>query len=165
MIELQQIGPDDWKAWRELRLAALEEAPFAFGSQLADWVDAPEERWRERLSVPDAYQVIASIDGTPVGMAGGFLNEHSTGEDPRIAELVSMWVAPAGRGKGVGNALMTAIEDWARGIGAGTLQLSVVPDNDPAHNLYLRHGYVDTDEPGDLMPDGVRRELVMRKQL
>ncbi|TCC37203.1 GNAT family N-acetyltransferase [Kribbella sindirgiensis] len=159
MIDVQAIGPDDWKAWRELRLAALEEAPFAFGSQLADWIDAPEERWRERLSVPGAYQVIVSLDGTPAGMAGGFPGADDT------AELVSMWVAPAGRGKGVGNALMTAIEDWARGIGAGTLKLSVVPGNDPAHNLYLRHGYVDTDEPGDLMPDGVRRELVMAKPL
>jgi len=159
VTDVRPIGPDDWKAWRELRLAALAEAPFAFGSQYADWVDATEDRWRERLSSPGAYQVIASIDGTPAGMAGGFLSADDT------AELVSMWVAPAGRGKGVGNALMTAIEDWARGIGAATLKLSVVPGNDPAHNLYLRHGYVDTDEPGDLMADGVRRELVMRKPL
>lgn len=161
MIDIQAIGPDDWKAWRELRLAALEEAAFAFGSQLADWVDAPEERWRERLAAPGAYQVIASIGGTPAGMAGGFPED----DDPSTAELVSMWVAPAGRGQGVGNALMTAIEDWARGIGATVLKLSVVPGNDPAHNLYLRHGYVDTDELGDLMADGVRRELVMAKDL
>ena len=159
MTDVRPIGPDDWKAWRELRLAALAEAPFAFGSQYADWVDATEDRWRERLSSPGAYQVIASIDGTPAGMAGGFPSADDT------AELVSMWVAPAGRGKGVGNALMTALEDSARRIGAATLKLSVVPGNDPAHNLYLRHGYVDTDEPGDLMADGVRRELVMRKPL
>ncbi|WP_427888453.1 GNAT family N-acetyltransferase [Kribbella sp. GL6] len=158
MIDVQAIGPDDWKAWRDLRLAALQEAAFAFGSRYADWADAPEDRWRERLSAPGAYQVIASIDGTPAGMAGGF-------PDGDTAELVSMWVAPEGRGKGVGNALMQAVEDWARGTGATTLELSVVPGNDPAHNLYLRHGYVDTDEPGELMADGVRRELVMRKPL
>jgi GNAT superfamily N-acetyltransferase len=158
VIEIQAIGPDDWKPWSELRLAALEEAAFAFGSQLADWVDAPEERWRERLSLPNAYQVIATVDGNPAGMAGGFVEEAT-------AELVSMWVAPVGRGKGVGNALMTAVEDWARSAGATVLKLSVVPGNDPAHNLYLRHGYVDTDELGDLMADGVRRELVMQKHL
>jgi GNAT superfamily N-acetyltransferase len=160
MIELQDVGPDDWKLWRELRLAALTEAPYAFGSQLADWADAPEDRWRERLSVPDAYQVIASLDGTPVGMAGGF-----RAEEPGTAELVSMWIAPAGRGQGVGDALMTAIEDWARGTGATVLKLSVVDGNDPAHNLYLRSGFADTDELGDLMPDGVHREIVMQKQL
>ncbi len=160
MIWLQEIGPDDWKLWRELRLAALTDAPYAFGSQLADWADAPEERWRERLGVPGAYQVIASLDGTPVGMAGGF-----RAEEPEVTELVSMWITPAGRGQGVGDALMTAIEDWSRGIGARILKLSVVAGNDPAHNLYLRSGFADTDEPGDLMPDGVHRELVMRKQL
>lgn len=160
MIELQDIGPDDWKLWRELRLAALTEAPYAFGSQLADWADAPEDRWRERLSVPRAYQLIASLDGTPVGMAGGFL-----AEEPEAAELVSMWIAPAGRGQGVGDALMTAIEDWARDAGARVLKLSVVDGNDPAHNLYLRSGFADTDELGDLMPDGVHREIVMRRPL
>jgi len=160
VIELKSVGPDDWKLWRELRLAALAEAPYAFGSQLVDWADAPEERWRERLSVPTAYQVIASLDGTPVGMAGGF-----RADEPGVAELVSMWIAPAGRGQGVGDALMTAIEDWARAAGARVLKLSVVDGNDPAHNLYLRSGFADTDELGDLMPDGVHREIVMRKAL
>lgn len=160
MIELQNIGPDDWKLWRELRLAALEDAPYAFGSLHADWVDAPEHRWRDRLSVPGAYQVIADLDGTPVGMAGGF-----TDEETGAAELVSMWIAPVGRGRGVGDALITAIARWAAGTGARDLKLSVVDGNDPAHKLYLRNGFADTDELGDLMPDGVRRELVMRKQL
>jgi len=160
VIELKSVGPDDWKLWRELRLAALAEAPYAFGSQLVDWADAPEERWRERLSVPTAYQVIASLDGTPVGMAGGF-----RADEPGVAELVSMWIAPAGRGQGVGDALMTAIEDWARAAGARVLKLSVVDGNDPAHNLYLRSGFADTDELGDLMPDGIHREIVMRKAL
>ena len=160
MIELKSVGPDDWKLWRELRLAALAEAPYAFGSQLVDWADAPEERWRERLSVPTAYQVIASLDGTPVGMAGGF-----RADEPGVAELVSMWIAPAGRGQGVGDALMAAIEDWARAAGARVLKLSVVDGNDPAHNLYLRSGFADTDELGDLMPDGIHREIVMRKAL
>lgn len=160
MVEIKEIGPDDWKLWRELRLAALEEAPYAFGSKLADWIDAPEQRWRERLTAPGAYQVIAGLDGTPVGMAGGF-----PGEEPGTAELVSMWIAVSGRGRGVGNVLMATIETWARGNGATVLKLSVADGNDPAHNLYLRNGFTDTDELGDLMADGVRRELVMHKQL
>jgi GNAT superfamily N-acetyltransferase len=161
VIELQDIGPKDWKLWSELRLAALAEAPYAFGSQLADWVDAPEQRWRDRLGLPNAYQVIVRLDGTPTGMAGGF---HLDG-DPQVAELVSLWIAPEARGKGLGDALMTAVEDWARRAGARVLKLSVVEGNDPAHKLYLRSGFTDTDEPGDLMPDGVRREIVMRRAL
>lgn len=48
------LTPDDWPIWRELRLAALAEAPQAFGSRLADWQGEGdrEERWRDRLSIP-----------------------------------------------------------------------------------------------------------------
>jgi hypothetical protein len=45
VIDVRELSPDDWQVWRVLRLAALEEAPYAFGSQLSDWVDAKEERW------------------------------------------------------------------------------------------------------------------------
>jgi GNAT superfamily N-acetyltransferase len=160
VIDVQAIGPDDWKTWRELRLAALTEAPYAFGSRLADWVDAPEERWRERLSVPNAYQVIAALDGTPVGMAGGFLAEETAG----LAQLVSMWVAPAGRGRGVGDRLMTAVEEWARGAGAHTLELSVAVGNDKAHDLYLRSGFVDDREVEEPATDGVLERLTMMRK-
>lgn len=40
-----------------------------------------------------------------------------------------------------------------------------MPDNRAAIALYERHGFKDTGEPGDLLPDGVRRELVMAKAL
>jgi ribosomal protein S18 acetylase RimI-like enzyme len=161
VIDVQDIGPDDWKTWRELRLAALEEAPYAFGSRLADWVDASEDRWRERLSAPGAYQVVAALDGTPVGMAGGFL-----ADEPGLAHLVSMWVAPAGRGRGVGDRLMTAVEERARGAGAHTLELSVAVGNDAAHALYLRSGFTDDREVEEPATDGVLERLtMMRKQL
>src|SRR5439155_1526489 len=45
-IELRTVRPDDWTIWRDLRLAALAEAPYAFGSTLAQWQDQAEERWR-----------------------------------------------------------------------------------------------------------------------
>jgi GNAT superfamily N-acetyltransferase len=161
VIELNDIGADDWKLWRELRLAALEEAPYAFGSTLADWVDAPEQRWRDRLSVPGAYQVIASLDGTPIGMAGGMPKDDSP-----TPELVSMWIAPAGRGYGVGDALMAAVEAWARGTGTDALMLSVAVGNEAAHKLYLRNGFADVEDVELSAQNGVLHRLTrMRKQL
>ena len=69
MIELRVLTPDDWRAWRRLRLAALAEAPYAFGSRLADWQGDGdrEERWRARLGIPGSFNVIAVLDGEPAG--------------------------------------------------------------------------------------------------
>ncbi|GAA1634262.1 GNAT family N-acetyltransferase [Kribbella alba] len=160
MIELRELSPDDWQVWRELRLAALEEAPYAFGSQLSDWVDAKEKRWRARLGIPGSRNVVAALDGRPVGMASGL---HT--EEDGVVVLVSMWIAPDGRGRGIGDQLMAAVERWARDTEAHTLKLSVVAGNERAHDLYLRSGFADTDESGDLMPDGIHHEQVMRKHL
>jgi ribosomal protein S18 acetylase RimI-like enzyme len=60
---------------------------------------------------------------------------------------------------------MAQVEKWAREADAQVLKLSVVAGNEKAHNLYLRAGFTDTDESGDLMPDGIHRELIMRKPL
>jgi ribosomal protein S18 acetylase RimI-like enzyme len=160
VIELRELTADDWQLWRELRLAALEEAPYAFGSQLADWVDAEEERWRARLDIPGSRNFVAVLDGTPVGMASGV----RTDEDG-VAELISMWIAPTGRGHGIGDQLMARVEGWARDTEAQILELSVADGNEKARALYLRSGFADTDREGELMPDGIHHEIVMRKPL
>ncbi len=162
MIETRVLTTDDWAHWRELRLLALTEAGYAFGSQLADWQGDGdrEDRWRARLEVPGSYNVMVFDDGRAVGMAGGM-----PAGDGTVIELISMYVSPAGRGRGVGDLLMRAVEDWARGVGAATLRLSVVEGNTNARALYERSGFRATGELGDLMPDGVRREHVMDKSL
>jgi ribosomal protein S18 acetylase RimI-like enzyme len=162
MLELRTLEADDWPLWRELRLAALAEAPYAFGSTLAQWQGSGdrEERWRARLSIPGAHDLIALLDGLPVGMASGV-----PGEGAENVELISMWVNPTARGKGVGDHLIQAVERWAAERGATMLRLSVMPDNRKATALYERHGFTDTGEPGDLLPDGVGRERVMAKSL
>jgi hypothetical protein len=33
--ELQRLSPDDWRLWWIVRLQALEEAPYAFGTSLS----------------------------------------------------------------------------------------------------------------------------------
>jgi ribosomal protein S18 acetylase RimI-like enzyme len=161
-IELRSISADDWRAWRSVRLAALSDAPGAFGSRLQDWAEASEDRWRERLSIPGAINLLAFDAGAnaPVGMATG-IPDKDTGSR---AELISMWVNPALRGRGVAAALITAIARWAASAGAATLTLSVMPDNVAARRTYERNGFTVSHEPGDLLPDG-RHELVMLRDL
>ncbi|CAL5871744.1 uncharacterized protein PFLUO_LOCUS5997 [Penicillium psychrofluorescens] len=160
MIELRNIGPDEWETWKHQRLAALTKAPYAFSSKLADWESAPEQRWRDRLSMSGGYQVVASLDDKIVGMAGGLILD-----EPDVAELVSMWVVPAARGRGVGDALVAAVEEWAYGTGATIFKLSVVEDNHPARKLYFRNGFVDVQlKSGDTEINDMCRERVMLKK-
>ncbi|MFD0402458.1 GNAT family N-acetyltransferase [Kitasatospora sp. NPDC127121] len=160
--DLRRLGSDDWALWRELRLAALTEAPYAFGSTLADWQGAGdhEARWRSRLEIPGALDLVAVLDGRPVAMASGVPAD----EGGAAAELISLWVGPAARGRGVGDRLIGAIARWAAEQGFTTLKLAVNPDNDAAIVLYRRNGFAETDEPGDLMADGVRRELILARK-
>ncbi|WP_246157738.1 GNAT family N-acetyltransferase [Catellatospora sichuanensis] len=162
MIELRVLASDDWQIWRELRLAALAEAPYAFGSRLADWQGDGDrsERWRGRLEIPGSYNIVALAEGRPVGMASGV----PTG-DRGVVELISMWVHPDARGRGVGDRLLAAVEQWARQLDADVLKLAVAQGNEAAAALYRRNGFHLTAEVGDLMPDGVHREQIMAKEL
>lgn len=121
-----------------MRLAALTEAPDAFGSTVADWTGSGdlEERWRERLTaVP--LNLLADLDGRAVGMAS------ATAPDNGEVELISMWVAPAARGRGVGTRLIEAIVAWAGAERATRVALDVREANRFAIDLYVRSGFVD----------------------
>ena len=154
-VEIQRIGPDEWEVFRDLRLRALREAPYAFGSRYEDWAQAPEERWRDPLeNVP--LNLVARMDGELVGMASGVL-ENEDG-----AELISMWVDPVARGSGVADALIEAVVAWAR-TGNRSTYLMVRSENARAVSAYARAGFVDLGIPPGQDPDGPPENRMVSK--
>ncbi|GAA2477974.1 GNAT family N-acetyltransferase [Terrabacter carboxydivorans] len=138
-MEITRIGPADWECFRQVRLASLAESPAAFGSRHADWVDAPAQRWKDRLTqVP--LTLLAHVGTTVVGVASG-----QPAEDDWV-ELISMWVTPQARGTGVARRLMDEVVDWAADQGRRTF-LMVRSDNLRARAAYVRAGFVDTGVP------------------
>lgn len=158
MIVLRDLTVDDWVQWKEMRLAALAEAPYAFHTRIEDWVGATEDRWRSRLEVPGRF-LIADLDGRPAGIVIG-LPPDQTG----VADLLSLWVAPFARGRGVSDALVEAVLDTARAQGAERVALHVVEGNEPASGLYRRHGFVDLGPVPGTAVDG-RMEHRMERLL
>jgi ribosomal protein S18 acetylase RimI-like enzyme len=157
-IVLRRLTEEDWRDWRELRLAALADAPEAFGATLADWSESGdrEERWRGRLvNVP--LNVIAYRGGRPVGMVG--CSAPVDGE----AELISMWVEPEARGTGVGRALIEETCGWAIEQGAVSVCLGVREDNRHAINLYLRSGFVHTGHTTESGVAGLPEKRMLRQ--
>jgi ribosomal protein S18 acetylase RimI-like enzyme len=159
VLSLREVTTEDWPLWREVRLAALTDAPQSFKARLVDWHHGGEQRWRSRLEMPDGYNIVAFIKGRAVGVASGVPGGHG------ISELRSVWVSPDARGRGVGDRLIAAVEAWARRSDAKTLRLAVLPGNEAAIALYRRHGFVATGEAGSLLADGVTREQIMAKAL
>ena len=137
-IALVRIGPEDWREFRTVRLASLADAPDAFGSRYADWVDAAESRWRSRLA-DVALTVVARGPDGPVGVVSG-------AESEQVVELISMWVAPQQRGTGLAGRLIGEVVGWAAARGQRT-SLMVRDDNEPAIRAYARAGFVDHGVP------------------
>ncbi len=90
------------------------------------------------------FNVVAVADGREVGQVSGSEVDHEGS-----VELTSMWVAPDARGRGVGEALIAAVIDWAQESEARQGLLAVKSDNRPATALYERTHFVDIDPNAD----------------
>jgi GNAT superfamily N-acetyltransferase len=66
----------------------------------------------------------------------------------RDAFLTELFLVPEARGRGLGRTALARAEAFARTHGAHALHLVVRPENERAHGLYLRAGYV---HPGRVM--------------
>lgn len=142
-IEILPLHPDAWQLHRDVRMAALADAPYAFTTQLADVVGRSDEEWAgityRRASDPNGVTYFAALDGTPCGMAACVLTDLG-------AEMLAVWVAPRRRRQGVAEAMVDYARAWALARGADQLVVGVFADNAGAIALYRRVGFVDTGE-------------------
>jgi ribosomal protein S18 acetylase RimI-like enzyme len=91
----------------------------------------------------------------------GLIGTFRAPERPEIVELVSMWVAPGSRRRGVGQSLIDEVVGWALATAADALALGVADGNDAAIAAYERAGFVLTGEHHPLPSDPSREELRM----
>jgi GNAT superfamily N-acetyltransferase len=105
---------------RQIRLAALEDAPYAFTTTLANERATPLERWRAILERNAWFAALSG--GVGIGLAAGTRGPVIE-EDPEVRQLVSMWVAPEFRGDGLAEELVQAVKKWAKEDGANVLSL------------------------------------------
>jgi len=149
---VRRLSPEDWQLYRRVRLAALEEAPYAYGSSYAREVDIPERRWRQGLK--DRARFIAEVDGVVAGTVSG-----GAGESSRAAGMTAMWVDPRFRRGGVGDLLVKTLLEWARSAGFGEMFLWVTDGNTGAERLYERNGFVRTGVAQDVRPGHLEYEM------
>lgn len=131
-----------WQALRAVRLAALLDAPTAFGVTHAQSSANTEDDWRAHAAGRKGVAFFLAFDGdevntdNAVGIAGGV-----TGGDG-VHQLIAMWVRPDYRGSGVAAQLVDAVKTRAVAAGHARVVLDVSPDNAPAARFYQKQGFV-----------------------
>lgn len=153
-VGLRRVRQEDWRRFRDVRLAALAESPEMFGSTWAKEQEFDEAEWRRRAVRPTTF--LAVREGVDVGIGGVY--EFLDGWC-----VAGMWIAPVARGTGLVEALIHACESVARDAGVTTLELGVMEDNPRGQRAYLRLGYEFTGTR-EHVRDG-RDELWMAKSL
>jgi ribosomal protein S18 acetylase RimI-like enzyme len=123
------------------QLAPLFDAYRQFYKQPAD-LTGVHAFLTERIERNESVIFLArSKDGEPLGFTQLYPSFTSTGMK-RIFVLNDLFVAPAGRCKGIGKQLLEAAADHARAQGAARLTLSTAIDNHTAQSLYEANGWL-----------------------
>jgi GNAT superfamily N-acetyltransferase len=144
LIERLYVGAE--ARLREIRLRALKDAPDAFASTFDDAASRPPENWERQLEQLATF--VATSGGCDLGLVRGAYHDHIK----ERGYLISMWVAPEARRRGVGSDLVDAVIEWAKGQELNRLLLDVAETNAAAIAFYTRKGFVPNGVLGQLPP-------------
>lgn len=132
---MRRAGAGDVEAIVDLFVAVVEEGLW-LGSQPPVDRDAQHARFLEETSAERCASLVAVVGDELVGHARVDMAPYG------VAGL-GMMVAAPWRGRGIGGALVRAVIDASRDLGAHKIALQVWPHNTAAQRLYLRHGFVE----------------------
>jgi GNAT superfamily N-acetyltransferase len=162
---VRRVRPADAGALRDVRLAALLDAPSAFSSTHSIEAALTDDDWQERAthsaSGDERVTFLAWADGRPIGIVGA----GRPGGERQAVELVSMWTSPNHRRTGLGHALVHAVVEWARATEASEISLWVTRGNEAARRLYESFGFRMTSQQQPLESDPCLNELRMTLRL
>jgi ribosomal protein S18 acetylase RimI-like enzyme len=141
-VTIRRLVPADAAAFRAMRLEALRDSPTAFGSSLHEIADRPLEWFAARLAGGDDTQAFgAEIDGRLAGVV--VVAREAAAKERHRAQVQSMFVVAACRGRGVGAALLRRALAAADAMpGLRHVVLTVTSGNAAARALYEAHGFV-----------------------
>jgi len=140
MLLLKILELEDMPAYRALRVRAVTENPTAFAETPAETPDAATYGEIMQANAPYIVPFGAFEGGELVGIV--VLMGNPRQKLRHRAEVVAMYVAPEGRGRGIGKALLTMLLHHARAeLGLDLLTLAVTVGNDSARRLYQSLGF------------------------
>ncbi|MBE3024827.1 N-acetyltransferase [Janthinobacterium sp. BJB1] len=136
-MHIRPTNASDWPALKATRLAALLDAPAAFGASHASAARFSDADWQERaVSTPQRTFFLAFDAEQAIGLAAQVV--AGNGE----CHLIAMWVQAEYRGLAVAQGLVEAVKQCAVNNGHARLVLDVAPENARAAAFYQKQGFV-----------------------
>ena len=136
-LEIRAATHEDAAAIAHIYNQGIEDRSATLETQLR----TPEERAEWLAARGPRHPVIVAVDGAGKVVGWASLNSFN----PRAAYDhvvdISIYVAREQRGRGIGDALMSALEKRARALGYHKMVLAALPTNAPGMRLYERHAF------------------------
>lgn len=153
-VAIGAMTASDWPAVAEIYSQGLATGNATFETTVPDWEYWDRTRWQEgRLVARDT-------EGSVVGWAA--LTKATGSRLPEGVAEVSIYVAEASRGQGIGRKLLDRLVHESERAGIWTLQASVFPENEATLRLHTRAGFTVVGRREKIaMHDGRWRDTIL----
>lgn len=143
-IQFQKATTTDASRLRKIRLAALKDAPYAYGAKYEVDKDKPISFWAESLELSNWF--FASVDEEDIGLIG----VEKAGVD-RLSDcwIFGWWIAEQYRGKGIVKLMLEEIDKFCIENNWLHQGLGVWAENQRAVAAYQKLGFISG---GNLIP-------------
>jgi L-amino acid N-acyltransferase YncA len=131
MTAVRDLRPEDWPAVREIFEDGIRSGNATFEKAAPSW-----EEWD---AAHPLLRLVAEQDGSIVGWAA--LSPYSPRRCYRGVGEVSVYVAEAARGAGVGRVLLERLVERSEKTGYWTLTAGIYPENEPSLRLHRACGF------------------------
>ena len=141
-IKIEKASATEAERLKSLRLAALKDAPYAYGAVYEVDKDKPISFWQQTLVNSNWF--FTSIDGVDIGLIGVEKAAEDRGSD---CWIFGWWIEQSFRGQGVAALMLNAIDKFCIENKWLKQGLGVWPENKRAIAAYLKLGFIAGGEP------------------
>lgn len=139
---IQELSIQDWKRFRDIRIASLHSDPDAFGGEVHRAIEESQSDWQSKFQ--KVIPIVAVLNGKDSAL---LTIENLTGDFGATCWIGGCWVDPSVRGKGLMRALFNYLDENAKERNWVTQGLGVWQFNQSAIDVYLSLGFENKGEP------------------
>lgn len=153
-VQVRPMTPADWPAVRAIYAEGIATGNATFETSAPEW-----PAWDAGHTSEHRFVAVDADDAVLGWVACSSVSDRCVYAG--VLEL-SVYVAAAARGRGVGSALLAALVASTEAAGVWTLQTGIFPENEASLALHARHGFrvIGTRERIGRM-NGVWRDTVL----